>query len=45
MLVGSNVSDEGLAELKSLKTLKYLNLSETPVTDEGLKTVKDLTNL
>jgi hypothetical protein len=41
----SPVTDEGLARLKALKTLKRVSLSDTNITDSGLEHLKGLTNL
>jgi Leucine-rich repeat (LRR) protein len=41
----SQVTDEGLKELKDFPNLKMLGLNKTKVTDEGLKELKDLKNL
>jgi len=39
------VTDAGLAHLKNLKNLTYLNLYGTGITDAGLVHLKGLTNL
>ncbi len=44
-LLGTNVTDETLVQLKSLKSLVGLNLRNTRVTDKGLANLKGLENL
>lgn len=44
-LRGTDITDAGLAHLKSQKALTRLHLEKTKVTDEGLKQLTGLTNL
>ncbi|MPY86922.1 MAG: hypothetical protein GEU99_03275 [Luteitalea sp.] len=44
-LQGTNITDEDLSKLGSLKFLEHLNLYGTPVTDKGLKYLAELPNL
>jgi mono/diheme cytochrome c family protein len=44
-LLGTNVTDETLAQIKNIKSLVYLNLRNTRVTDKGLAQLKGLENL
>ena len=41
----TTVTDQGLAELKGLQNLTFLDLHGTKVTDVGVKEVKDLDRL
>ena len=43
--VGASVNDAGLAKLKGLTALTFLNISGSPITDAGLVSLKDLTSL
>jgi Leucine-rich repeat (LRR) protein len=44
-LRGTNVTDADLEILKQLKSLQILNLSQTAITDAGLKPIESLPNL
>jgi hypothetical protein len=44
-LVGTQVTDAGLKELKQLKNLDTLYIGDTQVTDVGMKELKDVKTL
>ncbi|MDA1274523.1 MAG: hypothetical protein O2960_10805 [Verrucomicrobia bacterium] len=44
-LLGTNVTDESLAPLKSVPSLMHVNLANTGITDAGLASVSGLVNL
>jgi hypothetical protein len=44
-LAGTDITDAGLINIKSLRFLKALNLADTQITDTGLKVLKELPDL